>query len=177
MTADKPTAKTLRALGVNDARGVAEKFAEVRALFDAQAHQSMDRQNWETLRQSWVGRKSGVLTAIAENWLKPETALKRVVGEELNKFKAHLEKTLEERRMAIESGEEEAAREGVDLSLPGVIHPIGSHHLICQVFQEIEDIFFFLGFSVVGGPQIQKPLLHFLGLNNPEIHPCPGDMD
>src|SRR2546429_1705579 len=65
MTADKPTAKTLRALGVNDARGVAEKFAEVRALFDAQAHQSMDRQNWETLRQSWVGRKSGVLTAIA----------------------------------------------------------------------------------------------------------------
>src|SRR5438034_10363903 len=83
MTADKPTAKTLRALGVNDARGVAEKFAEVRALFDAQAHQSMDRQNWETLRQSWVGRKSGVLTAIAENWLKPETALKRVVGEEL----------------------------------------------------------------------------------------------
>src|SRR5438128_1777814 len=130
MTADKPTAKTLRALGVNDARGVAEKFAEVRALFDAQAHQSMDRQNWETLRQSWVGRKSGVLTAIAENWLKPETALKRVVGEELNKFKAHLEKTLEERRMAIESGEEEAARECVDLSLPGVIHPIGSHHLI-----------------------------------------------
>src|SRR2546430_17631134 len=98
MTADKPTAKTLRALGVNDARGVAEKFAEVRALFDAQAHQSMDRQNWETLRQSWVGRKSGVLSAIAENWLKPETALKRVVGEELNKFKAHLEKTLEERR-------------------------------------------------------------------------------
>src|SRR2546429_2324629 len=73
MTADKPTAKTLRALGVNDARGVAEKFAEVRALFDAQAHQSMDRQNWETLRQSWVGRKSGVLAAIAENWLKPET--------------------------------------------------------------------------------------------------------
>src|SRR5438034_11658859 len=84
------------------------------------------RQNWETLRQSWVGRKSGVLTAIAENWLKPETALKRVVGEELNKFKAHLEKTLEERRMAIESGEEEAARECVDLSLPGVIHPIRS---------------------------------------------------
>src|SRR2546429_6557990 len=82
MTADKPTAKSLRALGVNDARGVAEKFAEVRALFDAQAHQSMDRQNWETLRQSWVGRKSGVLTAIAENWLKPETALKRVVGED-----------------------------------------------------------------------------------------------
>src|SRR5437879_5048238 len=149
MTADKPTAKTLRALGVNDARGVAEKFAEVRALFDAQAHQSMDRQNWETLRQSWVGRKSGVLAAIAENWLKPaETALKRVVGEELNKFKAHLEKTLEERRMAIESGEEEAARECVDLSLPGVIHPIGSHQLMRDVVQYIDDMFVASAFSI-----------------------------
>src|SRR6266513_5871156 len=174
MTADKPTAKTLRALGVNDARGVAEKFAEVRALFDAQAHQSMDRQNWETLRQSWVGRKSGVLTAIAENWLKPETELKRVVGEELNKFKAQLEKTLEERRMAIESGEEEAARECVDLSLPGVIHPIGSHHLIRQVFQEIEDIFFSIGFSVVAGSLKKKPYNNFEAVNIPAILPV-GD--
>src|SRR6266699_2666295 len=180
MTADKPTAKTLRALGVNDARGVAEKFAEVRALFDAQAHQSMDRQNWEMFRQSWVGRKSGVLTAITENWLKPaETELKRVVGQELNKFKAHVEKTLEERRVAIESGEEEAAlaRERVDLSLPGVIHPIGSRHLIRQVFQEIEDIFFSIGFSVVEGPEIETPYYNFEALNIPEFHPVRDDMD
>src|SRR2546430_6959922 len=157
MTADKPTAKTLRALGVNDARGVAEKFAEVRALFDAQAHRSMDSQNWEILRQSWVGRKSGVLTAITENWLKPaETELKRIVGQELNKFKAYLEKTLEERRAAIESGAEEAAfeKERIDLSLPGVIHPIGSHHLIRQGLQELQDLFFSIGFFLLGAPEI-----------------------
>ena len=179
-TVDNPTAKTLRQLGVNDARGVAEKFAEVRAQFDAQAHKSMDGQNWETLRQCWVGRKSGVLTSITENWLKPaETELKRIVGQELNKFKAHLEKTLEERRMAIESGQEEAAlaRERVDLSLPGVIHPIGSHHLIRQVFQEIEDIFCSIGFSVVEGPEIETPYYNFEALNIPEFHPVRDDMD
>src|SRR5881392_130057 len=89
-TVDNPTSKTLSELGVSDAKGVAEKFAEVRALFDAQAHRSMDSQNWE----------------------KPaETELKRIVGQELNKFKAYLEKTLEERRAAIESGAEEAAFE------------------------------------------------------------------
>ena len=180
MTADNQTTKTLKTLGVNDARGVAEKFAEVRAQFDAQAHQSMDGQNWETLRQAWVGRKSGVLAAITENWLKPaETELKRVVGQELNKFKAYLEGTLEERRMAIESGEEEAAlaRERVDLSLPGVLHPIGSHHLIRQVFQEIEDIFFSIGFSVVEGPEIETPYYNFEALNIPEFHPVRDDMD
>ena len=179
-TVDNPTAKTLSELGVSDAKGVAEKFAEVRALFDAQAHRSMDSQNWEILRQSWVGRKSGVLTAITENWLKPaETELKRIVGQELNKFKAYLEKTLEERRAAIESGAEEAAfeKERIDLSLPGVIHPIGSHHLIRQVLQELEDIFFSIGFSIVEGPEIETPYYNFEALNIPEFHPVRDDMD
>ncbi|HEX2664492.1 MAG TPA: phenylalanine--tRNA ligase subunit alpha [Candidatus Acidoferrum sp.] len=179
-TEDNPTAKTLRELGVNDAQGVAEKFADLRARFDAQAHESMNGQSWEMLRQFWVGRKAGILTAITENWLKPsETELKRVVGQELNKFKAHLEKTLEERRIAMESGAEEAAlaRERIDLSLPGVIHPIGSHHLIRQVFEQIEDIFFSIGFSVVEGPEIETPYYNFEALNIPEFHPVRDDMD
>ncbi len=179
-TVDNPTAKTLSELGVDDAQGVAEKFAEVRARFDAQAQRPMDGHNWEILRQSWVGRKSGVLTAITENWLKSaQPELKRVVGQELNKFKAHLEKTLEARRLAIESGAEETAlaRDRVDLSLPGVIRPIGSHHLIRQVFQEIEDIFFSIGFSVVEGPEIETPYYNFEALNIPEFHPVRDDMD
>jgi phenylalanyl-tRNA synthetase alpha chain len=179
-TVDNPTEKTLAELGVNDAQGVAEKFAEIRARFDAQAQRQMDGQNWEILRQSWVGRKSGVLTTITENWLKSaQPELKRIVGQELNKFKAHLEETLEARRAAIESGAEEAAlaKERVDLSLPGVIRPIGSHHLIRQVFQEIEDIFVSIGFSVVEGPEIETPYYNFEALNIPEFHPVRDDMD
>jgi len=79
--------------------------------------------------------------------------------------------------MAIESGAEEAASECVDLSLPAVIHPIGSHHLIRQVFQEIEDIFFSIGFSVVEGPEIETPYYNFEALNIPEFHPVRDDMD
>ena len=179
-TIDNPAVKTLRELGVHDAQGVAEKFAEIRARFDAQAQGSKDSQNWEMLRQSWVGRKAGVLTAISENWLKPaQPELKRAVGQELNKFKAHVEKTLEARRLAIESGAEDAAlaKERVDLSLPGVIRPIGSHHLIRQVFQEIEDIFFSIGFSIVEGPEIETPYYNFEALNIPEFHPVRDDMD
>ncbi|HXY25420.1 MAG TPA: phenylalanine--tRNA ligase subunit alpha [Candidatus Acidoferrum sp.] len=165
---------------MNDAPGVAEKFAEVRSRFDAQAQRQMDAHGWEILRQSWVGRKSGVLTAITENWLKSaQPDLRRSVGQELNRFKAHLEETLEARRAAIESGAEEAAlaTERVDLSLPGVIRPIGSHHLIRQVFQEIEDIFVSIGFSVVEGPEIETPYYNFEALNIPEFHPVRDDMD
>jgi phenylalanyl-tRNA synthetase alpha chain len=65
----------------------------------------------------------------------------------------------------------------VDLSLPGVIRPVGSRHLIRQVFQEIEDIFFSIGFSVAEGPEIETPYYNFEALNIPEFHPVRDDMD
>jgi phenylalanyl-tRNA synthetase alpha chain len=174
-----PTEKPLSSLGVHDAKGVAEKFAEVRARFDDQAHRPMDSHGWEIFRQSWVGRKSGVLTAITENWLKPSPPeLKRVVGQELNKFKAYVESTIEERRLDVESlAQHTSARDRVDLSLPGVQRPIGSHHLIRQVLQQVEDIFFSIGFSIVEGPEIETPYYNFEALNIPEFHPVRDDMD
>jgi phenylalanyl-tRNA synthetase alpha chain len=65
----------------------------------------------------------------------------------------------------------------VDLSLPGVVRSIGSRHLIRQVFQEIEDIFVSIGFSVVEGPEIETPYYNFEALNIPEHHPVRDDMD
>jgi phenylalanyl-tRNA synthetase alpha chain len=179
-TVNNPTEQTLAELGVNDAQGVAEKFAEVHARFDSQVSRPLDYPSWEILRQSWLGRKSGVLTLITEHWLKPAAPdLKRSVGQELNKLKAHLETTLEERRLDVESLADHAAsiHDRVDLSLPGVIRPVGSHHLIRQVFQEIEDIFFSIGFSVVEGPEIETPYYNFEALNIPEFHPVRDDMD
>src|SRR5208337_3345074 len=86
---------------------------------------------------------------------------------------------IEARRQAIESGSDEAAlaHDRIDLSLPGVARPIGSHHLIRQVFQEIENIFFSIGFSVVEGPEIETPYYNFEALNIPEFHPVRDDMD
>jgi phenylalanyl-tRNA synthetase alpha chain len=94
-------------------------------------------------------------------------------------LKHHIEASLESFRAASEKSSEEAAlvRERVDLSLPGVIHAIGSHHLICQVLQEVEDIFFSIGFSIVEGPEIETPYYNFEALNIPEFHPVRDDMD
>ncbi len=179
-TADNPTQKTLAELGMNDAQGVAEKFAEVRARFDTEIVRAHDESNWNITKVMWLGRKSGVLTQITDNWLKPASVeLKRAVGAALNELRAHVESQIEARRIAIESGAEQSAlaRERVDLSLPGVIRPIGTHHLIRQVFQEIEDIFFSIGFSIVEGPEIETPYYNFEALNIPEFHPVRDDMD
>src|SRR5262249_55341336 len=167
-TGDNPIAKTLAELGVESAERVALLFAEVRSRFDGEISRPLDQADWESLKQSWTGRKSGVLTLIGDNWLKPASSeLKRAVGQELNNLKAHIESGLETRRAVIESGAESAAtaRDRIDLSLPGVIRPIGTHHLIRTVIQEIEDIFVSIGFSIVEGPEIETPYYNFEALN------------
>ena len=179
-TSDLGLDKTLAALGVTEAAQVVARFAEVRAHFDGQFQTVHDESEWKLFRDTWLGRKSGVLTLITDNWLKPATPeLKRVVGQQLNELRAHVESQIEARRLAIESGAEEAhSLATASISpFPACIRPVGSHHLIRQVFQEIEDIFFSIGFSVVEGPEIETPYYNFEALNIPEFHPVRDDMD
>jgi phenylalanyl-tRNA synthetase alpha chain len=179
-TVDNPTAKTLSEQNVSSAEGVSAKFAEVRARFESQIPNGRDEAGWQSLRFFWLGRKSGILTLITDNWLKPASpSLKKVVGQELNSLRSYIETALENLRRDVDAGSEQSAlaRERVDLSLPGVIRPIGSRHLIRQVFQEVEDIFFSIGFSVVEGPEIETPYYNFEALNIPEHHPVRDDMD
>jgi len=177
---EKPIDKTLEDLGVTQPDEVATLFAEVRNEFDLDADKEYIEVLWKEFRDSWLGRKSGVLAHITNNWLKPASpTLKPAVGAALNELRAHVEAEVERRRVAIEQKEEQWALSGAlyDLSLPGVQRPIGSHHLIRQVFQQIEDIFVSIGFSVVEGPEIETPYYNFEALNIPEFHPVRDDMD
>lgn len=167
-------------LGVTRPDELAPLFAALRERFDEESARARDESSWKQFRDAWLARKSGVLTQITDNWLKPATPeLKRAVGASLNELRAHVESKIEERRKAIEANAQDNAstRERIDLSLPGVIRPLGSHHLIRQVFQQIEDIFVSIGFSVVEGPEIETPYYNFEALNIPEFHPVRDDMD
>ena len=180
-TVDQPTEKTLAVIGANDPGAIEGLFLNEKVRFDKQlAAKVPDETNYNLMKNAWLGRKSGVLALIGENWLKPSpSTLKPTVGQELNKLKRHIESALETFRSAAEktSGDAGAAKDRIDLSLPGVIRPIGSHHLVRSVMQEIEDIFFSIGFSVVEGPEIETPYYNFEALNIPEHHPVRDDMD
>jgi phenylalanyl-tRNA synthetase alpha chain len=177
---DSKLSQTLAALGISSAEGLQSLFAEIRSRFDAEAARATDEASFKAFRDTWLGRKSGVITLVTDNWLKPASSeLKRSVGSALNELRAHVDAQIETRRSAVESGADSAAaaKDRIDLSLPGVIRPIGSHHLVRSVMQEIEDIFFSIGFSVVEGPEIETPYYNFEALNIPEHHPVRDDMD
>src|SRR5271155_429392 len=123
---ENTVSKKLAELGVADATGMAPLFAELRARVDIALSAASDENSWKVFRDAWLGRKSGVLAAITDNWLKPASAeLKRGVGAALNELRGYVEARIEERRVALEAGAESAAaaRDAVDLSLPGVVRP------------------------------------------------------
>src|ERR1700676_334859 len=179
-TSESKPSQSLAALGVHSAEQVQSLFAEVRQQFDSQAGNVTDENSWKAFRDAWLARKSGVFTLVTDNWLKPASPdLKRSVGAALNELRKHVDSEIEAKRLSLAANAEgnAAAKDRVDLSLPGVIRPVGSPHLIRQVFQEIEDIFFSIGFSVAEGPEIETPYYNFEALNIPEFHPVRDDMD
>jgi phenylalanyl-tRNA synthetase alpha chain len=174
------TGKVLPPLDAATPEQVVACFAELRAQFERDSAGATDESGWKSLRDAWLGRKSGVLTQVTDTWLKPsKPGLKRAIGQALNELKAHVEAALESRRVAIESASEQTAlaREREDLSLPGVVRPLGSRHPLRQTFEEIERIFLSLGYAVVAGPEMETPYYNFEALNIPEHHPARDNMD
>jgi len=174
--------RTLAELGATAPDAISARFAELRSGFDHRVDllSAGDLAGWTALRNAWLGRASGVITAIGDNWLKPATPeQKRIVGKALNELKAHVERTLEELRALAEAAGDAGTTSagGVDLSLPGVQRPLGTRHPLRQTIEELERIFLSIGFSVVEGPEIETPYYNFEALNIPEHHPARDTMD
>jgi phenylalanyl-tRNA synthetase alpha chain len=175
------TTKSLAEIGVQSPEQLAAVSAGLRAEFERDAAGVSDDASWKTFRDAWLGRKAGVIANITDNWLKkaPTPELKKAVGQALNEFRAHVETVIEERRLAAEAAAEQLAlgREKIDLSLPGVMRPVGTRHPIRQTFEQIEKIFLSMGYLVVAGPEIETPYYNFEALNIPEHHPARDNMD
>ena len=163
-----------------DLSGLIESFQKLSQQFESEIHQCTDSPDLGVSESRWLARKSGFLSLITDNWLKPAPPeLRKIVGQQLNKLKAHVEATLEEKRKEIEAAADQsaAARDQIDLSLPGVERAIGTRHLIRQTYEELERIFLSIGFRVVEGPEIETPYYNFEALNIPEHHPARDNMD
>jgi phenylalanyl-tRNA synthetase alpha chain len=180
MATTDSTKQTLAQLGVDSPSKVASLFDDLRSAFDRDATQEINSLDLEAARVKWLGRKAGILAEIGDNWLKPAaTEIKPAVGQNLNALKAHIEGQFAALAVAKDAAHEQsaAARDHIDLSLPGVERAIGTRHLIRRTYEELERIFLSIGFRVVEGPEIETPYYNFEALNIPEHHPARDNMD
>jgi phenylalanyl-tRNA synthetase alpha chain len=127
----------------------------------------------EAYRIRFLGTK-GIVKSLFTEMKHVPAEKKKEFGQILNDFKQFAESRYESWKSSATAGEGpvSAAADGVDLSLPGDPLPLGAHHPISLVRDQIVHIFGRLGFSVAEGPEIEDDWHNFTALNLPENHPA-----
>ncbi len=152
-----------------------DPLAEIDALardFEHEAGEVRDTPTLEELRARYIGRKRGRLTAVFEGLRDVAAENRGAVGKAANQARQLIEKRLGEieTRLAAASGED--AFTDLDVTLPGRAHEPGSLHPITLALEEIVSVFTRMGYTVVGGPEVEHDFYNFEALNIPRDHPA-----
>jgi phenylalanyl-tRNA synthetase alpha chain len=131
----------------------------------------------ESWRVHYLGKKSP-LTQILRSLAALSIEERKVTGAAANRLKALLEDSAAHKGQALRDAGliSAAAKESIDISLPGRPYPAGHLHPITQAIEEICDIFISLGFQVAEGPDVELDYYNFEALNIPAEHPSRDSM-
>ncbi len=139
-------------------------------VFDAAASRVNDEKSLEDLRNLFLSRKKGHVTALFEELKGVPAEEKRDAGKLVNAFKIHVQDSLLALEGRFKTVERKSRR--TDLTLPGRKKYIGAPHPLLLFLQEIETIFQGMGFTVEEGPEIETDYYNFEALNFPPHHPA-----
>ena len=145
-------------------------IARLRAEFQEDLARVSSQSDLQALRDKYLGRKNGLVTALVKSVASAPPELKPVLGKASNELKNEIEQQLNERKAALEATK--APVGGVDISLPGRAPQIGHRHPLTIVREHIEAIFTRLGYQVLEGPEIEDDYHNFEALNMPAEHPA-----
>lgn len=127
----------------------------------------------EDIRREYLGRK-GKLT-IQLRGLKNKTEQERKkYGKKLNEFKKELGIIFDEKMTELKNSDfaKRIEEEWIDVTRPAYKKSWGALHPITKTIQDVEDIFFGMGFESIHGPQIETEWYNFEALNIPPNHPA-----
>jgi phenylalanyl-tRNA synthetase alpha chain len=157
--------------GIQDVR---EKARALRAEFEAEAVSVAEPAALQSLRDRYLGRRSGAVSGLLRTLGRLGEAERREAGQELNALKAAIEERLEATREALDRRhrDESLLRERLDTTLPGRRPYVGRRHPLTVVREELEDIFVAMGYEVYDGPEVEDDYHCFEALNMPRDHPA-----
>ena len=151
-------------------------YAALRAAFEADRQAASTARDIRSLRNHWLGRRNGVLSAANEHWLKgAPRELKPTIGRLQNILRGQLTAAV---KAAAETVSAPAAKDsGLDVTLPGQERVLGAIHPVRRALEEVLGIFRPLGYSAWEGPEIESFFYNFEALNFPADHPAVDEMD
>jgi phenylalanyl-tRNA synthetase alpha chain len=145
-------------------------IARARAEFLEDLARLKSEQDLQALRDKYLGRKGGVLTALMKSVAAAPADLKPLLGKLANELKQEIEQQLSDRRAALNATK--APVGAVDITLPGRKPLIGHRHPLTIVREQIEAIFTRMGYQVLEGPEVEDDYHNFEALNMPAEHPA-----
>jgi len=157
--------------------GAGEMRDRVRALredFDRELKAAGDASALQALRDRYLGRKAGAITALMKSLGSLTPDERRQAGQDLNALKTHVESGLDAARdrAASDSTRQRLGRERVDITLPGRVPPHGRRHPLTAAREDLEDIFLAMGYEIFDGPEVEDDYHNFEALNMPADHPA-----
>jgi phenylalanyl-tRNA synthetase alpha chain len=123
----------------------------------------------QSLRDRFLGRKAGLVTALYGRLATLEADAKRQLGKLLNELKVEIATDLEAQEQAVQTVVE-APR--LDPTLAGRRPVIGHVHPLTYLRTRIEAYFAAAGYEILDGPETEDDYHNFEALNLPADHPA-----
>ena len=151
-------------------------FQDIQSAAEKEISEISDEKELEAYRIHYLGRK-GLIAQIFDSLATASQEEKPTIGKNVNLLRSRINELIEEKNKNIKAHKRAAAQKTIDVTLPGIAHPIGHKHLITQMTDEICDLFEKLGFVVQEGPEIETEFNNFEALNIPIDHPSRDAFD
>lgn len=148
-----------------------EQLIKVKETFVEEIKKADSSDKLEEIRVRVSGKK-GALTMLMRDMGKLTKEERPAIGKLANEVREAIENTMSDQKERIIELEYEKQfeKEKIDITLPGKLSEIGSHHPLNIVIKELSDIFIGLGFTVEEGPEIEWAEYNFDHLNIPKDH-------
>jgi phenylalanyl-tRNA synthetase alpha chain len=147
---------------------------EYKTRFEKRLSDTVTLTDIDSLTLDYLGR-NGIINTLLQQIKDISPEEKRTYGQSINTFKLHVSSEIEKKRQIILT--EEESSEQVDITLPGLIYPQGSLHLITYAIEEISAIFAKIGFIRMSYPEVEWEHFSFDSLNMPPDHPARDDFE
>lgn len=150
-----------------------DKIAEIEKEARKELQRIVSLAELEAFWRGYFG-SSGKVSALMSEIKNMPAKSRPEFGREVNALKGSLAQLFDKRKRAIVQEERKRAfaRERLDVTRPGKKVGRGSLHPLTAVEQQIQEIFFGMGFSVVSGPEVETERYNFDALNIPADHPA-----
>jgi phenylalanyl-tRNA synthetase alpha chain len=146
------------------------EVAGLRQRFKAELRSALSHKDVQALRDRFLGRKAGLVTALYGRLATLEADAKRAFGKVLNELKQEITSELEAQDQAVRSHVEALPR--LDPTLAGRRPVIGHVHPLTYLRTRIEAYFAAAGYEILDGPETEDDYHNFEALNLPADHPA-----